>query len=106
MSMHPGLPDHQLAGELARLLRVLGHAERLHILCRLTQGEKGVGELLAESPLSPSALSQHLARLRSERLVSCYKQGQNVFYQLTDPRVTALVHYLAALYCPHKNRDS
>jgi len=106
MSMPPGLPDHQQAGELAHLLRVLAHAERLYILCRLTQGEKGVGELLAGSTLSPSALSQHLAKLRAERLVRCYKQGQNVFYQLTDPRVAALVHYLAALYCPQQERNS
>ena len=59
------------AGVAARLLKLLGNEKRLLILCFLAaRGEMTVGELVEVAKLSQSALSQHLARLRADGLVT------------------------------------
>jgi DNA-binding transcriptional ArsR family regulator len=87
------------ADEAAALLRSLGNAQRLLILCELVQGETGVGELLARLELSQSALSQHLAVLREAGLVRVRRNGVQAFYALQDGPVRPLMHTLHAIYC-------
>ncbi len=86
--------------EAVAVLRLLGHAERLRVLCHLaTEGELAVGELLERTHLSGSALSQHLARLRAHGLVATRKHRQTVFYRLARPDVHRLLETLHDLYC-------
>ena len=59
----------------AKPLRALANERRLMILCQLTGGERSVGELLPLIGLSQSALSQHLAVLRSDGLVATRREG-------------------------------
>src|SRR5271170_7896506 len=69
------------AGEAARLLKLLGNEKRLLILCFLAaRGEMTVGEIVGVVKLSQSALSQHLARLRSDGLVSYRRTAQTLHY--------------------------
>jgi DNA-binding transcriptional ArsR family regulator len=49
--------------------------------------------------LSPTALSQHLARMRDLRLVETRREGQTVFYRLASPEVAAILETLYRLYC-------
>ena len=61
---------HQRAQDTARLLQALAHPTRLLVLCRLfRQGEASAGELSSQLGIAPSALSQHLARMREEGLL-------------------------------------
>lgn len=88
------------ADEAAAVLRSLAHSGRLRVLCYLADdGELAAGELTRRVGLSQSALSQHLARLRDEGLVTSRKAGQSVFYRIADPRVAALLGTLQALFC-------
>lgn len=88
------------ASEVASLLEVLASQPRLMILCRLaTGGELSVGALAADIALSPSALSQHLARLRADGLVTTRREGQRIHYRIDDPRVLTLMQTLHDLYC-------
>jgi len=90
-----------------RLLRSLSNRNRLMILCQLGDGERSVGELVATVGLGQSALSQHLARLRSERLVETRRAGQTIFYRLSSPAAVAVIETLARIFCPpptHKER--
>lgn len=66
----------------AKLLKALANEVRLQILCALTEGELSVGVLNNTVSLSQSALSQHLARLRRDGLVTTRKESQTVFYRL------------------------
>ena len=69
------------AGEAARLLKLLGNEKRLLILCFLAvRGEMTVGELVEVVKLSQSALSQHLARLRADGLVTFRRASQTLHY--------------------------
>lgn len=81
----PTDPLHQRAADTARLLRALGNASRLLILCRLFKhGEMSAGALAEELGLGLSALSQHLARMREEGLVSQRRQARQLFYRIDE----------------------
>lgn len=88
------------AGEAAALLRALSNEKRLMILCQLGEGEMSVGQLLPQVGLSQSALSQHLAKLRDEALVSTRRDGTTIFYRIADPAVLKVIAVLAEIYCP------
>lgn len=81
------------------MLKTLGHECRLMILCNLLDSEKTVSQLNALVPLSQSALSQHLARLRHEDLVAVRKEAQMVHYRLNSKEVKQVIGALHAIYC-------
>lgn len=84
----------------AELLKMMGNERRLMILCQLGNGEKSVGELECLVGLKQSALSQHLAKLRAERLVKTRRQSQTIYYSLASNEVEKLIETLYGLYCP------
>jgi ArsR family transcriptional regulator len=86
------------AGAAARLLKAMAHDTRLLVLCQLVDGEMQAGQFATR--LSQSALSQHLAVLRTEGLVATRREGQAIFYRLANPAVQAVITTLAGIYCP------
>ncbi|WP_298444628.1 metalloregulator ArsR/SmtB family transcription factor [uncultured Ferrimonas sp.] len=91
------------AEQAARLLKSIANANRLVILCSLLQQEMTVTELNKLVPLSQSALSQHLAVLRREGLVTTRKESLLVWYRLASPEVEAILSTLYQLYCDEPN---
>ncbi|MEE0776107.1 MAG: metalloregulator ArsR/SmtB family transcription factor [Bacillota bacterium] len=88
------------AREVAALLKVLANENRLLILCTLLESAATVTELQKAVPnIGQSALSQHLAQLRSHGLVDSEKQGQNVRYHLADEGIAAVMAVLREHYC-------
>ena len=87
------------AAEATLLLKSMANETRLMILCQLLDGDKSVGELNEHIALSQSALSQHLAVLRRERLVTTARQAQSVYYSLASEEVRAVIETLYGLYC-------
>lgn len=87
------------AGEAAAMMRALSHESRLLVLCELVSGERSAGELVATSGLSQSALSQHLAKLREEGLVTTRREGQMIFYSIGDARAEEILEVLHSIYC-------
>lgn len=94
------------ASQAAKLLRALGNDRRLMILCQLTDGERSVGGLLPLVGLSQSALSQHLAVLREERIVATRREGQTIWYRIADPAALKVVATLAEIFCPPAGKTS
>ena len=89
------------AAEAARLLRALGNERRLIVLCQLADGrEMTVSELQPRSGLSQSALSQHLAVLRSEGVVATRRDGQTIRYRIVNTAALTVVATLAEIFCP------
>lgn len=88
------------AGDAARLLKALSNEKRLMILCQLGDGERAVGELLPLGGLSQSALSQHLAVLREEGLITGRREGVSIHYRIAEPAALKLIAVLAEIYCP------
>jgi DNA-binding transcriptional ArsR family regulator len=87
------------AGKAARLLRALANRHRLLILCQLSAGPRGVGELVEAVGLSQSAVSQHLARLRADGLVATRREAQAIFYSLASDEVRRVIATLYDIYC-------
>jgi DNA-binding transcriptional ArsR family regulator len=87
------------AGSAAKLIRALSNEHRLLVLCVLSEGELSVGELNSRVRLSQSALSQHLAVLRQERLVSTRRSAQTIYYQLVGGIGMELIRVLHDHYC-------
>lgn len=86
--------------EVADVLRALANDRRLLILCRLVEaGEATVGALAKDAGLSQSALSQHLARMRDEGIVTFRRESQTLWYRIADPRIGSLLSTLHRLYC-------
>ena len=90
------------------LLKVMSNEWRLLILCHLAMGETSVGSLEKELGLSQSALSQHLAVLRREELVSTRREAQTIYYSLDSEDVKALMETLFERFCaiPEQSIDS
>ena len=88
------------AGEAAQLLKLLGNETRLLVLCFLAaRGEMTVGELVDVAKLSQSALSQHLARLRADGLVTFRRSSQTLHYRVADKRAMRLLKVLKEIFC-------
>ena len=88
------------AGEVADLLSALSNDRRLLILCMLVEeGEATVNALAEAVGLSQSALSQHLARLRAQEIVTFRRDGQTLWYRVADRRIEGLLATLHKLYC-------
>lgn len=93
------------AAEAVGLLKALANEPRLLVLCHLVEGEElAVGELAQRVGLSQSALSQHLAKLREQKLVCTRKEAQSVFYKVSDPKALRLLALLHDLFCPELGR--
>jgi DNA-binding transcriptional ArsR family regulator len=89
------------AARAAALLRAVGNEHRLLVLCLLIEwGELPVGALLERLPLSQSALSQHLARMRDEGLVVYRRESQTLYYRIANPDVERLIATLKQIFCP------
>ena len=86
------------APEAAALLKALSHEGRLMILCHLAGGEKSVTELEALLGQRQAAVSQQLARLRLEGLVSTRRDGKAIYYAVQDGRVLTLLRLMPGLF--------
>lgn len=90
---------------VAGTLRALANDRRLMILCKLVEwGEANVNSLADAVELSQSALSQHLAKMREEGLVTYRRESQTLWYRIADPRLEELLATLHRLYCRPINR--
>lgn len=82
-----------------QLLKILANKNRLMILCSLQDTEMSVSQLNQAVPLAQSALSQHLATLRKANIVATRRDGQTIYYRVTDQSTVHLLGTLYGLFC-------
>jgi len=83
----------------ARRLKVLGHATRLLILEALRSGEKSVTELEELVGGSQSNISQHLRLMRDHDILTARKNGNHVYYSVSDRGVFGIVDAVKKVFC-------
>lgn len=92
------------APQVEKLLKLLAHRGRLMVLCNLMEGERSAGDLESVAKLSQSALSQHLAKLREEKIVATRRDAQRIYYRLADERTRTILSCLTQTFanelCP------
>jgi DNA-binding transcriptional ArsR family regulator len=91
--------SHFRIGEAERLLKAMASRARLMILCEVSKGERTVTELHQALGASMSSISQHLAVLRDERIVSTRRKSQHVYYSLANEAAETLLGALHEIYC-------
>lgn len=84
---------------IAAILKTLANPQRLTILCTLTEGEKSVGELQKICGISQSVMSQHLARMRLQGILSTDKRQNFVYYYISDERILKIMQSLHDVFC-------
>jgi DNA-binding transcriptional ArsR family regulator len=89
--MTPGAPTGRLQEFKARFFKALAHPVRIRIVELLVERDWSVQELQAVLTLDQSSVSQHLAVLRTQQVVSARKEGATVRYALRDPAVGDLL---------------
>jgi DNA-binding transcriptional ArsR family regulator len=88
------------ADEAAESLKAIANPLRLQILCHLAGGECTVHELESRLQVSQSNVSQQLAKLRDRAIVSCRREGRNLFYSLQDMRYLQIIAAIKSAFCP------
>ena len=83
----------------SNFLKAISHEGRLMILCHLVTGEKSVTELEELLSARQAAVSQQLARLRLEGLVTPRRDGKTIYYSLTDDRPRQILEVVYDLFC-------
>lgn len=87
------------AEQASGFLRTLAHEGRLMILCSLVEGEKSVTELEHLVHAKQAAVSQQLARLRAEGVVSARRDGRTIWYSLHDQKAKRMIGLLYEMFC-------
>lgn len=90
------------AAEAESFLKALANRHRLMVLCELHKGELSVTKLQEAICLSQSSLSQHLARLREDKLVKTRRESQSIYYSLADEKVSRFIGLLYELFCANE----
>ena len=89
----------QAADQASDLLKALSNRHRLLIICQLIDGERSVGELAAFLSLRDSTVSQHLALLRKDSLVSARRDGQTIYYSIASDPAREVHKTLYQVFC-------
>jgi DNA-binding transcriptional ArsR family regulator len=80
-------------------LKALAHESRLLILCILAEGEKSVSELEDLLSLRQPTVSQQLARLRADGLVSRRRDGKAIYYTLASDEARVVIGAVYDVFC-------
>ena len=89
------------AADAVSLLKLLANESRLLILCQLLMArEMSVSDLARAVGLSQSALSQHLAKMRQDGLLTTRREAQTIYYRIDNADVARLLSALKDIYCP------
>ena len=87
------------AKRASNFLKALAHESRLIILCILAEGEKSVSELEHELDLRQPTVSQQLARLRADGLVSTRRDGKIIYYSLASDEARTVIGAIYDVFC-------
>jgi len=87
------------AAHACSLMKAMANADRLMLLCQISQGEKSVGELEELTGIRQPTLSQQLTVLRDEGLVSTRRDGKKIYYSISSQSALALMQVLYQEFC-------
>ena len=81
------MPEQHLYELHASICQTLANPKRLEIITHLREGEKTVTELTESMQISQANLSQHLAQMRQKGIVVPRRDGLNIYYRLSNPKI-------------------
>ncbi len=87
------------AREASDFLKALSHENRLLLLCLLCEKERSVGELETILALRQATVSQQLARLRYDDLVTTRRDGKTIYYSIANEDIRRFVSVMYDMFC-------
>lgn len=96
---------HENAKRASKFLKSLANENRLVILCALAEGEKNVGELEDILGVRQPTLSQQLARLRADEMVSTRRDSKQIYYSLCNEEAELVLGLIFELFCTGGTQD-
>ncbi|MFG1358791.1 ArsR/SmtB family transcription factor [Xanthobacter pseudotagetidis] len=87
------------ARKASDFLKALSHENRLLLLCLLAERERSVTELENILSLRQPTVSQQLARLRLDDLVTTRRDGKTIYYSLANDDVRRVISVIYSIYC-------
>lgn len=86
--------------EISEILKVISNENRLAIVCHLIERPMTVSELHERlNHVTQSALSQHLAILKMNKILDSNKRGLSITYSIEDKRIIKVIQTLKSSYC-------
>lgn len=83
----------------ASFLKLLASGPRLLILCQLIDGEQNVGTLAEKTGLRMTTVSQHMALMRAQNIVTTRRDGTTIYYSLASSIVEEVLTVLHKSFC-------
>ncbi len=96
------LHNARLASEF---LKALSHETRLLLLCLLSERERSVTDLENALSLRQPTISQQLARLRLDGLVTTRRDGKTVYYSIADDDIKRVIALLYEIFCKAEGQE-
>jgi DNA-binding transcriptional ArsR family regulator len=93
------------ADRASDLLKALANRHRLLIICQLLDGERSVGDLAEFLGLRDSTVSQHLALLRKDGMVSARRDAQTIYYSIASDPAREVLNALYRVYCAPQSKS-
>ena len=90
------------ADKASELLKAIANRHRLLLLCQMIDRKRSVGDLADFLDLRPSTVSQHLALLRKDGLVSAERDGQTIWYSISSGPAREILRTLYRVCCTPK----
>ncbi|MFH1244753.1 MAG: metalloregulator ArsR/SmtB family transcription factor [bacterium] len=90
----------------SKLLKVLGHAKRLEIICLLQGHELTVGQIAQMTGLRQAGVSQHLMLLKKVGLVGSHQLGKEIYYTLNISTITTVADFIDSLTKPYSLEEA
>lgn len=90
--------------KVAEFVKLLSNNTRLIVLCSLIEGPKCVTDLVNIAKISQSALSQHLAKMSQYNMIQGKREGNQIIYSISDPRIDKVMKTFHEIFC-NNNHD-
>lgn len=87
------------AQEAVGFLKGLANTHRLLILCQLSEEEKSVSELIETTGLAQTSMSQHLSKLKEEKIVTYRRDHRVLYYRIDHEAVRDVITILYQNFC-------
>lgn len=95
---------NEKADQAASFLKGLANAHRLLILCQLAEGEKSVSALIEATGIAQTSMSQHLSKLKSEKIVDFRRDHRTLYYYVCNDLVHQIMDAMHASFCQENEK--
>jgi len=76
--------------KVAEILKAIAHPVRLRIIEVLSEEKRTVSQLMKLTEIEQSLISHHLIKMKDKGILSSYRDGKNIYYQLVDDHITKI----------------